>query len=689
VAAGTFSLTNWGSASGSGGGQSTLPQGTILQARYEIIKVLGVGGMGAVYLAQDLRFTGVVRHCAVKEMIITTPDPQARRLATQNFNREANLLVQLSHSGIPEIYDFFTEANRSYLVMEHVDGNDLETVIENAEGMLDEATVIDWAVQVCDVLTYLHSQKPPIIFRDLKPANIMLRRQNRIALIDFGIAKAFESGQKGTMIGTEGYSPPEQYQGVASPRVDIYALGATLHHLLTKRDPRLQPPFSFHEAPPITINAKLSKETSAVIMKSLEYNPNNRYQTAQAFRDALTASLGKISTGTSPMGTQVLPPEGSNTIGQFAPSQVPPMSPPAQYPPTGYPPQYPPVGYPPQYPPANYPPPPMAAPNVVISEGDDITPIWTFKCEDEVRASPAADSKNLYIGAYDHNMYALDLKTGQFQWKYPTDGGIVTRPCISNDRVIFGSEDQVLYAITTKGRLIWTFPTQGRIRSSAIEAFDRIFFGSDDGKFYAVNGQNGRLVWAFESAFPIRSSPTMGEALVYVGTEDGMVFGLDLRTGDQKWKFRAKKAVTSSPALYQKTNMLIVGGNDRSIYGLNGKSGYEQWQVRTKLAVISSPTIVDDVAYIGSVDGNLYAIQADSGRQLWRFDAKSSIISKPAVTSEAIYFGTTDGDVISLGRDRKIRWRFKTGGAVPSSPLVMDGVVYIGSTDHTVYALPA
>lgn len=299
----TQRLGDFGSG-GSGGDdkydENILPKGAVLQNRYEVIKVLGVGGMGAVYLTQDLRFSGVTRLCALKEMISTTPDPHVRRLAVQSFMREANILVQLNHPGIPQIYDFFTEGVRSYLAMEYVKGSDLEEVLENTQGMLKEEIVVDWAIQVCDVLMYLHGRDPAIVFRDLKPSNIMLRDQNKIALIDFGIAKAFEVGQKGTMIGTEGYSPPEQYKGVADPRGDVYALGATMHHLLTKRDPRLEPPFTFHEEPPILLNPALSKGTNVVIMKALEYDPQKRFQSAGEFKEALTETLKMLEEGTSP-----------------------------------------------------------------------------------------------------------------------------------------------------------------------------------------------------------------------------------------------------------------------------------------------------------------------------------------------------------------------------------------------------
>jgi eukaryotic-like serine/threonine-protein kinase len=682
--------------------ENILPKGAVLQKRYEIIKVLGVGGMGAVYLAQDLRFTGVVRRCAIKEMISTTPDPHIRRLAVESFSREANLLVQLNHPGIPKIFDFFSETIRNYLVMEYVEGEDLENVLENTQGMLKEDTVLDWSIQVCDVLVYLHSQTPPIIFRDLKPSNIMFRnQQNKIALIDFGIAKAFEAGQKGTMIGTEGYSPPEQYRGVADPRGDVYALGATLHHLLTKRDPRIEAPFTFHEEPARLLNPSLSEETNAVIMKALEYEPEKRFPSAQAFKDALAAALKKDKSAlvSSAPSTQVLPPKppSDTTLLTGQPPmppqyQTPQAPPPAQYqtpyPPQPYPAQYPPP-YPPQPYPAQYPPPypPQSEPEA-LDLSDSILPIWKFKCEDEIRSSPMADKLTLYIGVYDNNIYALDLKSGQFKWKYPTEGGIAARPFVYNDRIIIGSEDRVAYAISTGGRLIWTCPTEGRIRSSARVEFEHAFFGSDDHRLYAVNAQTGRIIWRFEALGPIRSSPTLGDELVYVGSEDGNVYAVDLSSGTHRWKFRSNRNITSSPALYR--DIIVIGSGDWNVYGLDAKTGYSIWQVRTGQAVISSPVIFDEIAYIGSTDKYVYAIDVRNGRVQWKFNAGSPVVSTPAVTDEALYFGTVGGEFISINRrDRKVRWKFKTGGPIPSSPVVADGIVYIGSTDHHIYALPA
>ena len=231
-------------------GERQLRPNSVLMDRYLIQDVIGVGGMGSVYSARDLHFPKVVKLVAVKEMINQAPDPLVRATIVQNFEREANILVTLNHPAIPKIFDFFTYKDRSYLVEEYVSGRDLEAILKARTDFIPEDQIIGWAIELCDVLEFLHNHKPePIIFRDMKPSNIMINAHNRVVLVDFGIAKVFTTNQKGTMIGTEGYSPPEQYRGEATPLADIYALGATLHHALTMRDPRLEPPFTFNERP--------------------------------------------------------------------------------------------------------------------------------------------------------------------------------------------------------------------------------------------------------------------------------------------------------------------------------------------------------------------------------------------------------------------------------------------------------
>jgi eukaryotic-like serine/threonine-protein kinase len=173
-------------------------------------------------------------------------------------------------------------------VLEFIHGKDMEAIINDTKNFLPEEQVLTWAIELCDVLDYLHKHKPdPIIFRDMKPSNVMINNNGDVMLVDFGIAKTFQTGIKGTMIGTEGYSPPEQYRGEATPAADIYALGATIHHALTRRDPRLEPPFSFAERPLRRINPAVSHEMEAVVNMALEYNPESRFRTAADMKQAL------------------------------------------------------------------------------------------------------------------------------------------------------------------------------------------------------------------------------------------------------------------------------------------------------------------------------------------------------------------------------------------------------------------
>jgi outer membrane protein assembly factor BamB/tRNA A-37 threonylcarbamoyl transferase component Bud32 len=608
---------------------ATLPKDTVLRERYEILRTVGIGGMSAVYQARDRVFTQVTRLCAVKEMINSAPDPHLRELSMRNFDREANILATLNHPAIPKIFDYFHESNRSYLVQEFIEGQDLESLLQRTASFFPEEEVISWAIQICDVLSYIHSHKPkPIVFRDLKPSNIMLNNQNRVVLIDFGIAKVFETGQKGTMIGTEGYSPPEQYRGIAEPRGDVYALGATMHHLLTQRDPRHEPPFTFHEYPPQSLNPEVSERLEAVVMKALQYEIEDRYSSAEEMKVALQTVL--IAQGDS-----------SLTPG-----------------------------------------------TVAYVSGQGVLPVWEFACEDEVRSSPTAAEGIVYVGAYDNNLYALDAKTGQFIWKYATEGGIASSPFVWQDTVVFGSEDRVLYTINARtGGLVWTCPTGDRIRSSPRVEYNQVFFGSDDKHLYAVSAQSGRVTWKFQALQPIRSSPAISDDVVYVGSNDGHVYALDIQSGNSKWKFRANRAITSSPAIDEE--LVFVGSTDWNVYALDARTGWAVWRYRTNNAVISSPAISEGCLYIGSVDGNLYAIETKSGRPIWKFSTEGQITSSPKVAEGAVYFGSNDQHVYSVDVETgKLRWSFKTGGPVPSSPSVADGIVYIGSTDSKVYALP-
>ncbi len=260
-----------------------LPTGHLLDSRYRINKMIGAGGMGRVYLGNDTRLSS--RPVAVKEMIVG--DGVHEKKAMEDFTREARVLAMLTHPGIPNIIDFFTEGNRHYLVMEFVAGGDLQHLLDQfgPGGRMPEAAVLKWSRQILEVLVFLHSQSPPIVYRDLKPGNIMVDKDGRAMLVDFGIARFLPPSGRGTQIGSVGYAPPEQYMGKTEPRSDLYSLAATMHHLLTARDPQLAPPFSFPSVRELA--PEVSLQTERVVMGALDKDAAKRPAEARAMKEAL------------------------------------------------------------------------------------------------------------------------------------------------------------------------------------------------------------------------------------------------------------------------------------------------------------------------------------------------------------------------------------------------------------------
>ncbi|MBC8075289.1 MAG: protein kinase [Chloroflexales bacterium] len=258
----------------------------VLQDRYVITHKLGQGGMGAVYRAADRRLSTV--NWAVKEMSDEAlTNPAERQQAKETFRHEAELLARLAHPNLPRVTDHFEESGKNYLVMEYVPGETMAAYIGRTGLPQPPERVFNWARQLCDVLEYLHTQKPPVIFRDLKPANIMITPQGSLKLIDFGIARIFKPGQaKDTQaFGTIGYSAPEQYgRGQTDARSDVYSLGVLLHQLLTGYDPTATP---FRLPPASRVNPQLNEATSAALACATETDPDKRFGNIHELHDAL------------------------------------------------------------------------------------------------------------------------------------------------------------------------------------------------------------------------------------------------------------------------------------------------------------------------------------------------------------------------------------------------------------------
>ena len=248
--------------------------GEVIDGKYEILKEIGKGGMSVVYLAMDKHLN---KQWAVKE-IRKKGNGKNDEIVINSLLAEANLMKKLDHPSLPRIVDIIDNGVTIYVIMDYIEGESLDKIL-NEYGAQPEELVINWAKQLCDALSYLHSQKPPIIYRDMKPANVMLKPEGNIKIIDFGIAREYKEQNLAdtTVLGTSGYAPPEQYSGQTDARSDIFALGMTMHHLLTGIDPRKGDSY----APVRQWNPELSEGIEIIINKCVEPVAENRYQNCE------------------------------------------------------------------------------------------------------------------------------------------------------------------------------------------------------------------------------------------------------------------------------------------------------------------------------------------------------------------------------------------------------------------------
>lgn len=260
---------------------------------YQIRALIQRGDIGSVYRAYDPRYK---REVALKGLWGESSLSDEERF--RFFKHEADILRRLDHPRIPRLYEY-VEDERPYLAIQYVKGDDLLAKMGSRRRPLPVEKVIRWGMQVCDILHYLHTLKPEAIaYRDLKPSHIVIDRRGQAWLVDFNLALVLPPGGIATDAseeGTAGYAAPEQYGGTVSPQSDIYGLGATLHYLLTGRNPRLEAPFTFHQAPPRRVNPGVTAGLERTLLRALKDDPNQRFKTARAFGKALERELDRLN----------------------------------------------------------------------------------------------------------------------------------------------------------------------------------------------------------------------------------------------------------------------------------------------------------------------------------------------------------------------------------------------------------
>jgi outer membrane protein assembly factor BamB/tRNA A-37 threonylcarbamoyl transferase component Bud32 len=608
----------------------SLKKGARLSDRYLIQNTISVNPTSTVYQARDLHFPGVQKMVVVKEFRNPSPDPQKRLANVENFERKANLLATLSHPALPGILDYFTQERHSFLVMEFIHGKSLASILKEASEPLSQEKVIQWSIALCEVLQYLHSHQPEaIIIKDLNPANIMLDVHNNLSLINFGIARTFQIDLDAGSIEPRSIAAADLNQDEETDFDDIYALGTSMFTLLTGIDPSSQTELSFSQGEIRNSNPEVSIELENVVIKAVQNDPTQRFQSAEEMKTALLDVIGRSdSRHLSPQIDQVSP----------APQET-------------------------------------------------IQPIWTFSSADDIRGTACYANGVIYFGSYDHYLYAVNAETGNLIWKYQTDGGIVSRPAVADNSVFVGSEDNRLHVVSARsGSLLWTYYTKGPVRSSPFVAHGHVFIGSDDLTLHAININGGRGIWQIETIAEIRSTPYVTQDEVYAGNESGEFYCMDFR-GGIKWRYKAKRAITSSAIVAD--GMVIFCSLDAHIYALDAKSGYLIWRFKMDKGSISTPYVEDGLVYTGSIDGNIYCVNMNKAKEVWRFQTEHQVTGSPIVLEDGLYCGSVDGNLYCLdSQTGHLRWKFKTGQPITATPVAQNDMIFIGSTDNQLYAIP-
>jgi serine/threonine protein kinase len=669
--------------------------GTIIDDRYEVIRKIAEGGMGAVYLARNRRLDV---DAALK---ILHANLARNKKFLVRFENEAKTVVRLRHSNIVQVFDIGPINDTFYIAMELIEGEDLVDYIHRRRRLpLEEAFPI--AVQVAQGLAYAHGRG--ILHRDIKPANIIIEPSGRAVITDFGIsrtAKTRGDTTLGSIVGTPEYMSLEQLKGIEiDERSDIYSLGVVLYEMLTGVSPfraeesvqTIARVLGEEAAPVETLVPGLPPWACEIVAKATAKDREDRFASARDFIAAVKEHMKDaafvvpdivparrrvfrrgptwMSTVTSvveriPAEKRVLAGVLSSLIVaglivtgvlliksfsiSFRSHEAPPIAP------------------------------------LAVSRVADR--VWAFKTFGPVNGSGTVSGGVAYVGSDDDTLYAVGTRKGEQLWAFKAEGGIATTPAVSGKTVYFGSDDHSLYALSTKnGDLQWRFATGGKVRSSPTVSGKLVIFGSNDNNLYAVDKTTGEEVWRFKTGGDVVSSPAVDDKVVYFGSLDNTFYALNAEDGTQLWRYKVCRDIKSSPAVTKKA--VLFGCDDNFLYALDKKTGDRLWRFETDGDVVSCPAVYRDTVYVGSRDDRLYAVGLEEGTMTWRFDTRDDICSSPSLTERSVLIGSDDGNVYTVSmEDGTERWRFPTGGKVRSSPTVSGGVAYFGSDDGYFYAV--
>ena len=609
--------------SGYSTGNLILPEGTVLENRYIITGMIKSGLRGGVYKCTDNKLDTL---CAVKELLPPYGTAGAQAQAAELFNKNVKDLARLVHPGLPRITDYFVSKGRYYIVMAFIEGENLKNRLET-EGNpgLPEEKIIVWSGQILEVMDYLHNQNPPVIYCDLKPGKIIINKDENAVLIHMGLEKIIYHGSRETQR-ISGYIPEEQMRNLPEPSSDIYALGATMHHLLTGVEPL---PFRFE--PPRKIVSKISITLERTVMKALKDNSQDRFASAKEMLEALPFKP-EFSLLTGPKEKPSHERQSKRIIWEFQTGGTVRSSP------------------------------CVVEDKVYFGSWDnklyclngrDGEKLWDFKTGWHVYSSPVIWDGSVYFGSCDKKFYCLAEKDGHKIWEFDSGGYIYSSPCVIGGYVYFGSSDRKLYCLNAKnGQKIWDFETDGIVYSNPVVVKDRIYFGSGDRKVYCLDIKEGRKIWEFKTFNEVGSSPCLADGLIYFGGLDKRFYCLTSDTGKSVWEFKTGLGIYSSPVISD--GLVYFGGLDKNLYCLNAKEGKKIWNFYAESMIYSTPSIAEGLIYFGTWDKNLFCLELKKGRKVWDTSVGLGVYSSPYFYRGLIYFGNEDHKLYCLSTAKEL-----------------------------------
>lgn len=605
--------------------QGPLPAGALLaDGRYTVGRHLAQGGMGAIYLAHDAH-----KHtqCVVKEML-PKADAAERFEAEQAFRQEAEILAELHHENIVTVWDAFEEQGCHYLVEEFIGGGDLNALV-NAPEMLSETRTLDIAVQIATAFQYIHTYhqaappgsqvKAPIIYRDMKPANVMLRADGQVLVADFGIVRLFKPGRSRDTInlGTHGYAAPEMISNTQSDeRSDLYTLGSTLHELLTKKDPANNVNFF---QPVRTFRPDISEAFEQIIMRLLEDRPERRYQTAaellndlRGLQERWRATRCSHCAHQNPLGASACqqchlplrPVTGQEALLHGGETR-------------------------------------LGAFSGVTASTMPWTPVWQFALGRGTRASPCLHEGQLYIATEAGTLDIFDVRSGRgvqrLQLRHPSR----STPLVTPFGVLVGHKAGASL-VDPRQATVKDFPglTAEVFAAPVRIGPDQVCIGSYDGHVTCVALRTMETRWNVSVGDAVLGSLAADGRDLAVTTKDGQVSILDARSGGVRWMYRAGHPIFGH-ALLADDAVVILDHTGRLTF-LDRQRGTVLLQTGSTGQTYTSPALAGSTLVTVDMRGTVRALSA-AGKSIWECALREDVLASPVILGECAVIATRSG----------------------------------------------